>query len=55
MALRHINVRGCESLETLPASVGELRFIACLDLSGCEALEFLPEDISKMGSLQVRL
>ena len=46
-------VRGCESLETLPASIGQLRYIAILDLTGCEALESLPEEVACMASLQV--
>lgn len=43
---------GCESIQTLPHSLGQLSMLAHMDLTGCTSLSWLPSAMSCLTSLQ---
>ena len=45
-------ITGCQSLETLPHSLGQLSQLTSLDMTGCHALAWLPGSI---GHCQVSI
>jgi hypothetical protein len=50
--LRHLDLRGCEQLSSLPESIGQLSALRHLDISGCSQLSSLPESIGQLSALQ---
>lgn len=51
--LRHLRLRGCNSLQALPDSCSGLVSLANLELVGCHSMERLPEWLGQLSSLQV--
>lgn len=45
-------LEGCESLQTLPHSLGQLSMLCHVDLTGCTSLSWLPSSLSCLTSLQ---
>ena len=50
--LTHIDLSGCERLESIPAEFGQLANLHCLDADGCRSLENIPAQLSQCSQLR---
>ncbi|EOA16677.1 hypothetical protein CARUB_v10004869mg [Capsella rubella] len=47
--LRSLKLNKCESLVTLPSTIGNLKFLERLEMRGCISLEVLPTDVTLLS------